>query len=85
MWHVVQSSNIRFDELFRDMNSIPYTFSYLIRKRMQIDSWMELPKEKRPPEAIWDDAQELEEWFDRIYGDKQTEFNIAWDENEVEE
>ena len=53
---------------------------------MQIDSWMELPKEKRPPESIWDKPQEIEEWFDRIYGDNnaQTEFNLTVDENEVE-
>lgn len=86
MRHIVQNSNIKFDELFKDMNNVPYTFSYLIRKRMQIDSWNELPKEKRPPESIWDNAKELEEWFDRIYGDKaQTKFDIAWNDNEVEE
>lgn len=85
MWHVVQNYNIRFDDLFKDVDFLPYTFSFLIRKRMQIDSWMELPKEKRPPESIWDDAKELEEWFERVYGDNtQTEFNVAWGENEVE-
>jgi hypothetical protein len=86
VWHIVHNSGIKFDELFRDINMVPYTFSYLIRKRMQIDSWMELPKEKRPPESIWDNAEELEEWFDRVYGDKsQTEFNVGWNESEVEE
>lgn len=85
MWHIVQNSGITFDMLFKDVDSVPYTFSYLIRKRMQIDSWMELPKEKRPPRLIWDNAGELEEWFDRIFDDNvQTEFNVAWDENEVE-
>jgi len=36
---------------------------------MQIDSFMELPKKKRPPESIWDDPKELDRWFDRIFGD----------------
>ena len=86
MWHIVQNSKIQFDESLGNVKTLPYTVSYLIRKRIQIDSWMELPKEKRPPKAIWDNAEELEEWFDRIYGtDKQTEFNIGWNENEVEE
>jgi hypothetical protein len=87
MWHIVQNSNIKFSELFVDIDFLPYTFSYLIRKRMQIDSWMEnLPKKHRPPESIWDDAGELEEWFERIYSEEaQTEFNIDWNENEVEE
>jgi hypothetical protein len=85
MWHIVQNSNIQFDELFVGIADIPYTFSFLIRKRMQIDSWMELPKDKRPPESIWDDPDELEDWFDRVFDtDKQTEFNIEYDENEVE-
>ena len=30
-------------------------------------SFDELPKPKRPPEVIWDNAKELEEWFDNIY------------------
>jgi len=34
---------------------------------MQIDSFMELPKDKRPPRNIWDDPDELEDWFDRIF------------------
>jgi len=34
---------------------------------MQIDSFMELPKDKRPPESIWDDPDELDRWFDRVF------------------
>jgi len=85
MWHVVRESNIKFGG-FESVSDLPYTFSFLIRKRMQIDSWMELPKEKRPPEAIWDKPQEIEEWFDRVYGDDnaQTEFNLPVEDNEVE-
>jgi hypothetical protein len=84
MWHIVRDSNIIFDGKFKGITDLPFTFSYLVRKRMQIDSWMELPKEKRPPESIWDDPDELEEWFDRVYGNAQTEFNIGYDEEEVE-
>ena len=84
MWRIVQDSNIIFDSKFKDVTDLPFTFSYLIRKRMQIDSWMELPKDKRPPESIWDDPKELDEWFDRIYSEAQTEFNINWNEDEVE-
>ncbi|MFH1290662.1 MAG: hypothetical protein ABIH92_04610 [Nanoarchaeota archaeon] len=62
---------------------LPYTISFVIRKRMQIDGWMELPKDKRPPESIWDKPRDIEEWFDRVYGDKQTEF--SFNVNEIEE
>jgi len=79
-WHIVQNSKMTFgvDAVF----DLPYTLSFVIRKRMQIDSWMELPKEKRPPESIWDKPRELEEWFDRITDNKQTEFILNADEIE---
>jgi hypothetical protein len=84
MWRIVQNSHVRFDNLLDSVSNMPYTFSYLIRKRMQIDSWMELPKDKRPPVEIWDKADELEEWFDRINNNIQTKFDIGWNEDEVE-
>jgi hypothetical protein len=44
---------------------------------------MELPKDKRPPEDIWFDSIELEEWFDRIYDSgKQTELELVIDDVE---
>lgn len=85
MWRIVQSSNIKFDDRIGSVDELPYTLSYLVKKRMQIDNWMELPREKRPPESIWDKPGDLEEWFDRIYGEEsQTEFSVGWNENEVE-
>lgn len=84
MWRIVQNSNVKFDKFIEDINNSPYTFSYLIRKRMQIDSWMELPKDKRPPESIWDKASELEEWFKRINNNEETHHNIEYNEEEVE-
>lgn len=45
----------------------PYTISFALRKRLQYDSFLELPKEKQPPDNIWDDADELEEWFDKVF------------------
>ena len=38
----------------------------------QIMSFDELPKPKRPPEAIWDNSVELETWFDKIYQHNET-------------
>ena len=53
---------------------------------MQIDSYLELPDNKRPPRSIWDRPSELTEWFNRIFSDdgKQTEFNLPVNEDEVE-
>jgi hypothetical protein len=53
----------------------PHTISEIIRLREMLDSFNELPKDKRPPEDIWFSQEELEDWFDRAFGkDKQTEF-----------
>ena len=53
---------------------------------MQIDSYLELPEDKRPPRSIWDKPSELEEWFDRAFssGEKQTEFSLPMREDEIE-
>jgi len=48
--------------------------SFVIRKRQQVDNLMELPKEKRPPEAIlwWGTPEELEDWLDKVFEHKKS-------------
>ena len=48
---------------------MPYTISFLIRKRQQVDNLNELGKDKRPPESIiWDGTpEEMEEWLDNVF------------------
>jgi hypothetical protein len=66
------------DDLPENSYDYPYTVATVIRLRGNIDSFMELPKDKRPPEDIWFDSIELEEWFDRIYDSgKQTELELV--------
>lgn len=40
-----------------------------MRKKSQIDSFRELPKEKRPTETmIWEgSSDEIDEWFDKVF------------------
>jgi hypothetical protein len=49
-----------------------------------INSFYELPKDKRPPENMWFDGEELEEWFDRAFSRdrKQNTLNFVIDEVE---
>jgi len=51
---------------------------------MQIDSFMELPEEKRPPKSMWNDPDKLSNWFDRIFkrGEKS---NLEFDIDDIEE
>jgi len=49
------------------VSEFPHTITFCCRRQLQLDSYMELPKEKRPPESIWDNPEELEDWFDRVF------------------
>lgn len=55
-----------------DTTHVPWTIGYAMRKRAQIDSFNELPREKRPPEnMIWEGSvEELDEWFDKVFDRK---------------
>lgn len=66
---------------------MPYTISYIIRKRQQIDNLNELSKEKRPPDdIIWDGTPEqLEDWLDRVFNHKiQDKVDFKIRPNEIE-
>ena len=56
------------DKRVEHLENMPYTISFVIKKRMQIDNLMELPKEKRPSsKLIWEgSAEELEEWLEVV-------------------
>lgn len=60
---------------FETVLELPWTFSYVIRKRLQVDNLNELPKEKRPPEhMIWyGTPDDIENWIDKIYDRKGPE------------
>lgn len=71
-----------------DLNSddFPHTITSAIVYRMRIDSFNELPKEKRPPRDLWSKPYKLELFLDKVWGKddkKETEF-IEFDEDEIE-
>jgi len=87
MWHIAKNTHMPLHPTLKGLAvyQFPYTISYAIRKRIQIDSFMELPKEKRPPKELWSKPKELEEWFDRVFDrNTQTEFTFNIDEDELE-
>lgn len=75
---------------FKTPIDLPWTMSYIIRKRMQVDNFNEMSKEKRPTEdMIWNGTpEELEKWVDDAYGVKDSrradEIPFVIKENEVE-
>lgn len=80
---------VPLDPKIRNLAEIPYTISFVIRKRQQIDNLNELTKDKRPPESmIWDGtAEDIEEWLDKVFdskkkGENQLVFDIS--KNDIE-
>jgi len=65
---------------FESPINLPWTMSFVARKRLQVDNLMELPKEKRPPDSIlwWGTAEELEDWLDKVMGRKEQEPDIGF-------
>jgi hypothetical protein len=51
---------------------MPWVYSFIIRKRQQVDSFNDMPKEKRPPERlIWHGtSDDLEKWIETVYPSK---------------
>jgi len=68
LWSIARALHTPIDSRITELESIPYTISYVIRKHLQIDNLSELPKEKRPPDKLlWDGySEELEEWIERV-------------------
>lgn len=67
---------------------LPHTLSFAILYRKRIDSFNDLPKEKRPPRNLWDKPYALSQFLEKIW-DKDTDNNsnnnnFIYDLEEVE-
>ena len=87
MWNISRALQIPLDEKIKELRDIPYTLSFIIRKRTQIDNFSELPKDKRPDDhLVWEGTiEDLENWFDRVLkGKASREVELVIDPREVE-
>jgi len=88
IWNVSKALRVPLDKKLTRLHEVPHTISFVIRKRQQLDSFNEFPKEKRPPDSIiWDGtSEEIEEWFDKVFDRKKSanDDNIIIDVGEVE-
>jgi len=77
MWSVAKALQIPLDPNIKNLFDTPYTISFVIRKRQQVDNLYELPKDKRPTEQlIWEgSAEEIDEWIEKVFGKKKEETN----------
>ena len=69
MWSIAKALQIPLDKKIKELQQIPYTVAYVIRKRIQIDNFNELAKEKRPPDRmIWEGTvEEIDRWLDKVF------------------
>lgn len=70
-----------------ELTDLPYTISFVIRKRLQIDGFSDMPKEKRPSEKmIWEGTvEDIERWIEEVYGNKvKQEFDFVISDSEIE-
>lgn len=77
---------IPLDPRVTKLTELPYTLSFVIRKRQQIDSLSELPKEKQvPEELIWNGTiEEINEWVDSAIGGGKKDNHIYIDDEDIE-
>jgi hypothetical protein len=73
------------DTRLMGINDYPYTISYVIRKALQIESFNELPKKKRPPENIWDNGAELELWIENLSAGEDNTVDLIIPDWEIED
>lgn len=77
MWLIARTLHQPVHNSLLHASVYPHTLSYCCRKQMQVDSYMELPKSKRPPKDMWDKPEELDRWFDQVFGrEKQTGVDV---------
>jgi hypothetical protein len=66
---------VPIDPKIEALEDIPYTVAFVMKKRVQIDNFNELEKNKRPPEMmIWDGTgEEIEDWLDKVFDRKPSD------------
>lgn len=76
---------VPLDLKVKTLPDLPYTISYVIRKRQQIDSYNDLPKDRRPPEKMIFDGtiEELEDFLDKVLKRKENR-SVELDLSEIE-
>lgn len=79
MWANSKSTGLPLRQDLPEPAELPWTIAYCIRKREQVLSYGELPKEKRPPETMiwWGSPEDIENWFDRVMGRKSKEQEVV--------
>lgn len=80
-----KSTGIPLAEGIETATDLPHTISFAVLYRERIDSFNELPKDKRPPRNLWDKPYALEQFLDTIWGKNKTDTSKTYLDFEDEE
>lgn len=50
---------------------MPHTISAAVTYRYRLNSFYELPEDKRPPRNLWDKPHRLQDFFDEVFDRKK--------------
>lgn len=70
--HVTKEIGLPLSEGLTAVDDLPHTISFAILYRGRIDSFGELPKDKRPPRDLWDKPWRLSNYLDNLWGDSKS-------------
>ena len=88
VWAIISNIDIPLHENLPTADDMPWTISFVLRKRMQLDTYQQLPKEKQPPDEMiwWGTSEDIDEWFDKVYKRKGEKDDIVmeFDPSEME-
>ena len=84
---VTKATGLPLAEGLDAASDLPHTITFALMYRERIDSFNNLPKDKRPPRGIWDKPYRLSQFLEDIWKSdkdkKKTEF-IDIDEDDIE-
>jgi len=85
---ITKTTRLPLDEGLENAADLPHTISLAITYRERINSFYELPKDKRPPRDLWDKPHRLDDFFEEIFSSKgggnKSHTYVEYDNEEVE-
>lgn len=64
---MVQLSGLPLAEDVFSVEDLPHTLTSALQYRARIDSFNDLPEDKRPPRNLWDKPYRLKDFFDEVF------------------
>ena len=83
---ITKTTGLPLAEGLENATDLPHTISLAVTYRTRINSFYELPKDKRPPRDLWDKPHQLDEFFEQVFkteGNKSATY-INYNQEEVE-